>query len=163
MEANYFKILYWVCHTLTWTCHGCTCVPHPEPPSHLPPQTIPLSHPSAPAPSILYHASNLDCFKFCWHYLPGITSSVLFVFCTGHPSNKVCAYFWNREVTRHDSALPFISPHPSKNSSTGVAGTQKEVKTGELSSSSDSPPAEILFSFYFNTLLRFLGSSFSHL
>ena len=20
------------CHTLTWICHGCTCVPHPEPP-----------------------------------------------------------------------------------------------------------------------------------
>ena len=37
-----------------------TRVPHPEPSSHLLPQTIPLSHPSAPAPSILYHASNLD-------------------------------------------------------------------------------------------------------
>ena len=22
------------CHTLTWISHGCTCVPHPEPPSH---------------------------------------------------------------------------------------------------------------------------------
>ena len=31
-----------------------------NPPSHLPPHTIPLGHPSAPAPSILYHASNLD-------------------------------------------------------------------------------------------------------
>ena len=38
----------------------CTCVPHPEPPSHLPLHTVPLGHPSAPAPSILYHASNLD-------------------------------------------------------------------------------------------------------
>ena len=28
--------------------------------THLPPYTIPLGHPSAPAPSILYHASNLD-------------------------------------------------------------------------------------------------------
>ena len=36
-----------------------TC-PHPEPPSHLPPHTISLGHPSAPAPSILYPASNLD-------------------------------------------------------------------------------------------------------
>ena len=35
-------------------------VPHPEPPSLLPPRTIPLGHPSAPAPSILYPASNLD-------------------------------------------------------------------------------------------------------
>ena len=38
----------------------CTRVPHPEPPSHLPPHTISLGHPSAPAPSIQYHASNLD-------------------------------------------------------------------------------------------------------
>ena len=35
-------------------------VPHLETPSHLPPHTIPLCHPSAPALSILYHASNLD-------------------------------------------------------------------------------------------------------
>ena len=48
------------CHTLTWISHGCTCVPHPEPPSHLPPLSIPLGHPSAPALSILSHASNLD-------------------------------------------------------------------------------------------------------
>ena len=32
----------------------------PEPPSYLPPHTIPLGYPSAPAPSILYPASNLD-------------------------------------------------------------------------------------------------------
>ena len=38
----------------------CTRVPHPEHPSHLPPHTIPLGHPSAPAPSFLYPASNLD-------------------------------------------------------------------------------------------------------
>ena len=35
-------------------------VPHPESPSHLPPHIIPLGHPSAPAPSILYPALNLD-------------------------------------------------------------------------------------------------------
>ena len=59
MEANYFTILYWFCHTSTWIHHGCTCVPHPESPSPLPPCTIPLGHPSAPAPSMLYPASNL--------------------------------------------------------------------------------------------------------
>ena len=48
------------CHTLTWISHGCTCVPHPEPPSHLPPHPILLGHPSAPALSALSHASNLD-------------------------------------------------------------------------------------------------------
>ena len=56
----YLTILYWFCYTSTWICHGCTRFPNPEPPSHLPPHIIPLGHPSAPAPSILYHASNLD-------------------------------------------------------------------------------------------------------
>ena len=44
-------------------------------PSHLPPHTIPLGHPSVPAPSILYHALNLDwrfishmiIYMFQWH------------------------------------------------------------------------------------------------
>ena len=48
------------CHTLTWISHGCTCVPHPEPPSHLPSHPIPQGHPSAPALSTLSHALNLD-------------------------------------------------------------------------------------------------------
>ena len=48
------------CRTLTWINRGCTCVPHPEPPSHLPPHPIPQGCPSAPAPSALSHASNLD-------------------------------------------------------------------------------------------------------
>ena len=56
----YFRILYWFCHTSTQIHHGCTCVPNHELLSHLPPHTISLGHPSAPAPSILYPASNLD-------------------------------------------------------------------------------------------------------
>ena len=56
----YFTILYWFCHTSTWICHRYTRAPHPEPPSLPPPCTIPLGHPSAPAPSIQSHASNLD-------------------------------------------------------------------------------------------------------
>ena len=60
LEVNYFTIVYWFCHTSTWIRHRYTRVPHPEPPSHLPPHTIPLGHPSAPAPSILYPALNLD-------------------------------------------------------------------------------------------------------
>ena len=35
--------MYWFCHTLTWIWHECTCVPHPEPPSYLPPHPIPVS------------------------------------------------------------------------------------------------------------------------
>ena len=49
-----------LCHTSTCIHHGCTCVPHPEPLSHLPPHIIPLGQPSAPTPSIQYCALNLD-------------------------------------------------------------------------------------------------------
>ena len=52
------------CHTLTWICHGCTCVPCLEPPSHFPPHPIPLGHPSAPALKTLSHALNLDWQSF---------------------------------------------------------------------------------------------------
>ena len=61
------------CHTLTWISHGFTCVPHPEPPSHLPPHPIPLGHPSAPALSTclmhptwtgdLFHPWQYTCFN----------------------------------------------------------------------------------------------------
>ena len=56
----YFTILYWFCHTLTWIHHRCTCVPKHEPPSYFPPHNIPLGHPRAPAPSMLYPASDID-------------------------------------------------------------------------------------------------------
>ena len=68
----YFTILYWFCHTSTCIHHGCTRVPHPEIPSHLPPHTIPLGHPSAPAPSFLYPALNLD-----WRF---ISYMILYMF-----------------------------------------------------------------------------------
>ena len=68
----FFTVLYWFCHTTTCIRHGCTRVPHPEPPSHLPPHTIPLGHPSAPVPSFLYPASNLD-----WWF---ISYTILYMF-----------------------------------------------------------------------------------
>ena len=51
------------CHTFTWISHECTCVPHPDPPSHLSPHPIPQGYPSAPALSTLPHELNLD-----WRY-----------------------------------------------------------------------------------------------
>ena len=36
------------CHTFTWISQGCTCVPHLEPPFHLPPHPIPVHLPWAP-------------------------------------------------------------------------------------------------------------------
>ena len=48
------------CHKLTWISHGCTCVTHPKPPSHLSLHPIPQGDPSAQALSVLSHATNLD-------------------------------------------------------------------------------------------------------
>jgi len=47
------------CHIFTWISHECTCVLHPEPPSHIPPYPISLGCPRAPALSALLHALNL--------------------------------------------------------------------------------------------------------
>ena len=69
MEANYFTILYWFCHTSTWIHHGCTRVPHPEPPSHLPPQpslwVIPVHQPRASC--IMHRTWTGDSFHI-WYY-----------------------------------------------------------------------------------------------
>ena len=48
---NFFFICGGFCHTLKWNIHGFTCVPHPDPPSHLPLHPFPLGFPSAPGPS----------------------------------------------------------------------------------------------------------------
>ena len=49
-------------------------------PSQLPPCTIPLGHPSAPAPSILYPASNLD-----WRF---ISYMILYMFQCHSPTSS---------------------------------------------------------------------------
>ena len=82
LEANYFTILYWFCHTSTWIRHGCTRVLNPEPPSHRPPHTIPLGHPSAPAPSFLYPASNLD-----WRF---VSYMILYMFQCSAMAEQKC-------------------------------------------------------------------------
>ena len=83
------------CHTFTWISHGCTCVPHPEPLSLLPPHPIPQGHPSAPALSTLYHVSNLNCWS--------ISHMIIYMFQwyspkSSHPcfllqSPKVCSLY----------------------------------------------------------------------
>ena len=76
----YFTILYWFCHTSTRICHGYTRVPHPEPPSLLRPPTIPLGCLSAPAPSVQYHASNLD-----WRF---VSYTILYMFQCHSPKSS---------------------------------------------------------------------------
>ena len=80
LEVNYFTILYWFCHTSAWIHHRYTRVPHPEPPSLLPPHTIPLGRPSAPAPSILYPATNLD-----WRF---VSYMILYMFQCHSPKSS---------------------------------------------------------------------------
>ena len=48
LEANYFTILQWSLPYIDMNHHGFTCIPHPDPPSHLPLYSIPLGLPSAP-------------------------------------------------------------------------------------------------------------------
>ena len=78
-----FTILYWFCQISKWICHRYTCAPHPEPSSLLPPHTLPLGRPSAPAPSIQYRASNLDWWL--------ISYMILYVFQCHSP--KFCTIF----------------------------------------------------------------------
>ena len=75
-----FTILYWFCQISKWIHHKYTCVLQPEPSSLLPPHTIPLGRPSAPAPSIQYHASNLD-----WWLVPCM---ILYVFQCHSPKSS---------------------------------------------------------------------------
>ena len=57
------------CQTLTWISHGFACVPHPDPPSRLPPHPIPLGLPSAPALSTcLMHPTWAGDLFHPWYY-----------------------------------------------------------------------------------------------
>ena len=83
------------CHTLTRISNECTCIPHSEPRSHLPPNPIPQGHPSLPALSTLSHALNLDWWS--------ISHMVIYMFQgyspkASHPrllpqSPKVCSLY----------------------------------------------------------------------
>ena len=52
------------CHTLKWNSHGFICIPHPDPPSHLPLHPLPLGLHSAPGPStcLMHHTWAGDLF-----------------------------------------------------------------------------------------------------
>ena len=56
----FYSFSFFFFHTLAWIHQGCTCDPKHEPPFHLPHHNISLGHPHAPAPSILYPASDID-------------------------------------------------------------------------------------------------------
>ena len=102
-----FTILYWFCHISKRIHHRYTCVPHPEPSSLLPPHTIPLGCPSAPAPSIQYRASNLD-----WRL---VSYMILYIFqChspkSSHPLPSINVFKMSNNLSRNlQSLCPYIS------------------------------------------------------
>ena len=83
------------CHTLTCISHGYTCIPHPDPPSHLPLHPIPLGLPSAPGLSTclmhptwdgdLFHPRQYTCFSAVLLNHPtlafshGVQKSILYI------------------------------------------------------------------------------------
>ena len=71
-----------------WHGNGCTCVPHPETLSHIPPYAIPQGGPSALALSALFHASNLDWWS--------ISQTVI--------------YMLEKEMATHSSVLAWRIP-----------------------------------------------------
>ena len=99
----YFTIFYWFCHISTWICHKYTHVPHPEHPSLFPPHTILLGRLSARAPSIQYHASNLD-----WQFVSYV---ILYMFqchsrksshlSLSHRVQKTVLYIWVSFAVSH--------------------------------------------------------------
>ena len=51
-------LLYNISHTLTWISHGFTCVPHPDPRSHLPP--YPIKYPIGKLTFFVFSFMNLN-------------------------------------------------------------------------------------------------------
>ena len=82
MEANYFTILYWFCHTSTWIRHRRTCVPHPEPPLPLPSPYNPSGSSQCTSPK--HPVSNLN-WQFV-SYMDLLKHSGLISFCFLNPA-----------------------------------------------------------------------------
>ena len=109
------------CHTLKWISHGFTCVPHPDPPSHLPLHTIPLGLPSAPGLSAclmhptwagdLFHPTCFDAVllkhpTLAFSQSPKVCSIHLCLFFTFH------FHALEKEMATHSSVLAWRIPGP---------------------------------------------------
>ena len=72
LVLSFFFFFFFICgefrHTLEWNSHGFTCVPHPDPPSHLPLHPLPLGLPSAPGLSawLMHPTWAGDLFHMKW-------------------------------------------------------------------------------------------------
>ena len=108
-----FTILYWFCHISKWIHHRYTCVPHPEPSPLLFPHTIPLGHPSAPAPSIQYCASNLD-----WRLISYMILYMFNAILSNHPTLSLYDVNFVLSLIIVNICMCLSSPSPSASSLT---------------------------------------------
>ena len=93
------------CRTLTWISHGFKCVPHPDPPSHLPFHPIPLGLPSAPAPSTLVHWEDKHLRLFIYEFMEWsfriIQLKIVFQKCWfpfGKTLRSACKHYWYTSI-----------------------------------------------------------------
>ena len=98
MEANYFTILYWFCHTSTWIRHRYTRVPHPAPPpTSLPIPSlwvIPVHQPQASC--ILHRTWTGDLFLI-WYYTwfnAILPNHPTFSLSLERNLKKMCVFIW---------------------------------------------------------------------
>ena len=106
------------CHTLTWISHGFTCIPHPDPPSHLPLHLIPLGLSSAPALVSCIQPGLVICFLSMFLYIPFSLQCVLIS--KGHikcarlfPVSCWCGYPHQPCHFSGNAVIPFHLAHPS--------------------------------------------------
>ena len=90
------------CHTLIWISHGFTCVPHPDPPSRLPPQRIPLGLPSAPALStcLMQERFILNLIFGLWHMM--LTTRVYKTYGHSKNNNKADVHINSFQIRKRD-------------------------------------------------------------
>ena len=93
------------CHTLTWISHGCTCIPHPDPPSHLPLHPIPLGW-----MHILEEISKMNNLNFHFVLSLSVMSNSLWLWIIAQTPLSV-VFLWQEPLSKLHVLLQDILPN----------------------------------------------------